>query len=101
MNDQVYSWAQQGKKVYIHSFDPLHKFFSPKPGEIFVGGDEMRRVQGIQKLISYLESVNYPVAEKDIYDLTTNKKLPHKKVGLDIIIFDLDQIDWWIEQDQT
>ncbi|MEM1503740.1 hypothetical protein RG959_10020 [Domibacillus sp. 8LH] len=60
----------------------------------------MRRIQGVQKLISYLDSVKYPLAEEKIYDLIKNKKLPHKKLINNIIIFDLDQIDWWIKQNR-
>jgi len=61
----------------------------------------MRKIQGIQKLVSYFDSATYPLTEKEIQDLILNKKLPHKKVSTGIIIFDLDQIDWWIKQDQT
>ncbi|WP_050183778.1 hypothetical protein [Domibacillus robiginosus] len=60
----------------------------------------MRKIQGIQHLVFYLHSINYPLAKKEIDNLITTKKLPHKKIGSNIIIFDLDQIDWWIKQDQ-
>ncbi|WP_050182699.1 hypothetical protein [Domibacillus robiginosus] len=61
----------------------------------------MRRIQGIPKLTSYLKAVNYPLTEKEIQDLIGNKKLPHKKLVNNIIIFDLDQIDWWINHNRT
>ncbi|WP_050183427.1 hypothetical protein [Domibacillus robiginosus] len=61
----------------------------------------MRRIQGISKLTSYLKAVNYPLTEKEIHDLIENKKLPHKKLVNNIIIFDLDQIDWWINHNRT
>ncbi|WP_050184398.1 hypothetical protein [Domibacillus robiginosus] len=61
----------------------------------------MRRIQGISKLTSYLKSVNYPLTEKEIRDLIENKKLPHKKIINNIIVFDLDQVDWWISHNRT
>ncbi|WP_038705428.1 hypothetical protein [Planococcus sp. PAMC 21323] len=58
----------------------------------------MRKIQGLSKLVSYLESVGYPMAADEITDLMTRRKIPHRRAYQDIIIFNLEHIDWWIAE---
>lgn len=60
----------------------------------------MRKIQGIKRLTTYLASVNHPLSEAEIQDLMLRKTLPHNMVMNNIIIFDLDHIDWWISQNR-
>lgn len=61
-------------------------------------GIKLRKIQGLSKLVDYLESVNYPLAEEQITDLMSKRKIPHRKAYQDIVIFNLDHIDWWIAE---
>jgi hypothetical protein len=65
-----------------------------------VGGDEMRKIQGINNLIPYLDSISFPLTREEIQDLIAQKKLPHKKPVSGIFIFDLDHIDWWVNENR-
>ncbi|ANU24814.1 hypothetical protein [Planococcus donghaensis] len=60
----------------------------------------MRKIQGISNLVTYLESVNYPVAAEQITELMLKRKIPHRKAYQDIVIFNLEHIDWWIAEQQ-
>jgi hypothetical protein len=58
----------------------------------------MRKVYGINSLVSYLERVNDPYTEEEINELIKLKKIPHLRPINGVIVFDLDHIDWWIAQ---
>ncbi|PLS17624.1 hypothetical protein CVD28_11570 [Bacillus sp. M6-12] len=58
----------------------------------------MRKIYGIQKLIVYLASVGYPLAEEQVHDLILNKDIPHLRPISNMIVFNLDHIDWWVSQ---
>ncbi|MEK4029152.1 MULTISPECIES: hypothetical protein [Bacillaceae] len=58
----------------------------------------MRKVYGIENLIAYLSSVNFPITEDKINDLILKRELPHLRPFGSILMFDLDHIDWWINQ---
>ncbi|EMF46248.1 hypothetical protein B481_1975 [Planococcus halocryophilus Or1] len=61
-------------------------------------GIKLRKIQGLSKLVSYLESVGYPMTAEEITDLMLKRKIPHRKAYQDIIIFNLEHIDWWIAE---
>ena len=58
----------------------------------------MRKVHGVKILISYFNSVNYPMTEDDLIVLLTQKEIPHTSPISKILIFDLNHIDWWIKE---
>lgn len=58
----------------------------------------MRKVIGVNNLIDYLISVNYPLNEVEINELLEKKQLPHLRPMRDIIVFNLDYIDSWIQE---
>lgn len=60
----------------------------------------MRRAYGVNKLSSYLESVGYSLTEEEIEVLIENKEIPHLRPMSNMIVFNLDHIDWWINQKQ-
>lgn len=61
----------------------------------------MRKVSGVKSLIDYLNKVNYPMTEEKIIDLLSSKALPHQRLVNNMIIFNLDHIDWWINEQRT
>ena len=61
----------------------------------------MRKIQGIKSLLDYLSSVNYPMTEDKVKDLIMKRQIPHNRPIASIIIFDLDHIDWWLNERQT
>lgn len=58
----------------------------------------MGKIQGIESLRKYLESVDYPLTEEQINDFMAKRKIPHSKSYGKMIIFDLSHIDWWVAQ---
>ncbi|WP_026694128.1 hypothetical protein [Peribacillus kribbensis] len=58
----------------------------------------MRKVYGVHNLIVYLASVGFPLTEEEVHNLILNKKIPHLRPHSSMIVFNLDHIDWWIEQ---
>lgn len=58
----------------------------------------MRKVQGIESLIDYLESVDYPLSKEYLNGLIQKRDIPHNIPIRNMIIFDLAHIDWWIEE---
>lgn len=56
----------------------------------------MRKVNGIPKLLAYLESVNYTLTEERIIELIHTKDIPHQRPYKELLVFNLDHIDWWI-----
>ncbi|WP_419959193.1 hypothetical protein [Psychrobacillus sp. BM2] len=61
----------------------------------------MRRAYGVNKLSFYLDTVGYPLTEKEINELIINKEIPHLRPMTNMIVFNLDHIDWWINEKQT
>lgn len=62
----------------------------------------MSKIQGVKSLLTYLESVDYPITEGQLNDYLAKRKIPHSKTYGDIIFFDQAHIDWWIvEQRKT
>ncbi|MCK1996631.1 hypothetical protein MPH47_05135 [Psychrobacillus psychrodurans] len=60
----------------------------------------LRRAYGVIKLSSYLDTVGYPLTEEEINVLIINKEIPHLRPMANMIVFNLDHIDWWINQKQ-
>lgn len=60
----------------------------------------MRRVNGIKKLSIYLDTVGYPLTEEEINELIINKEIPHLRPMGNMIVFNLDHIDWWNSHNQ-
>ena len=60
----------------------------------------MRRAYGVKSLSSYLDTVGYPLTEEEINDLIMNKEIPHLRPMVNMIVFNLDHIDWWINHNQ-
>lgn len=58
----------------------------------------MRKVQGVKRLIDYFDSVNYPMTEENLIILMTQREIPHTSPLSNILIFDLNHIDWWIKE---
>ena len=58
----------------------------------------MRKVQGVKRLIAYFDSVNYPMTEENLIILMTQREIPHTSPLSNILIFDLNHIDWWINE---
>ena len=58
----------------------------------------MRKVQGVRRLIAYFNSVNYPMTEENLIFLMTQREIPHTSPLRNILIFDLNHIDWWIKE---
>lgn len=62
----------------------------------------MKKIQGIKKLLVYLESVGYPLTEEQVNELLANREIPHSNLYGKILMFELSHIDWWIaEQRKT
>lgn len=57
----------------------------------------MGKIQGIPRLLDYLEQRRYPMTEEQIQILLSKRKIPHAKPYGDMILFDEGHIDWWIE----
>jgi len=58
----------------------------------------MRKAYGVQNLIVYLASIEYPLTEAEIHDLILNKDIPHLRPFNNLLVFNLDHIDWWVNQ---
>jgi len=57
----------------------------------------LRKAVGIQSLVAYLQSVNYPLSEETVQKLIAAKRIPHQRLLGKTIIFNLDYIDSWIK----
>ncbi|WP_422123473.1 hypothetical protein DHX103_01280 [Planococcus sp. X10-3] len=57
----------------------------------------MEKIQGIDNLLIYLDSVDYPLSEQQINEFLSAKKIPHSKPYGSMIIFDRSHIEWWVE----
>ncbi|ALC85925.1 hypothetical protein AM499_08860 [Bacillus sp. FJAT-22090] len=58
----------------------------------------MKKIYGIKSLVEYLDSVNFPMSESKINDLILKKEIPHQKPLSTMLVFNLEHIDWWIEE---
>jgi len=63
-----------------------------------VGGDFLRKVVSINKLLTYLQSVGYPLSEEEVKRLIKSRNIPHKRLLGDTLLFNLDHVDAWIKQ---
>ena len=61
----------------------------------------MRKVRGVEKLVAYLDSINCPMSRATIYRLLRTKDIPVCRPAPRIIIFDLDEIDKWLNGEIT
>lgn len=57
----------------------------------------MGKIQGIENLLVYLDSVGYPLTEQQINEFILNKKIPHSKPYGNMTIFDCSHIAWWVD----
>lgn len=57
----------------------------------------MRKIQGVDNLLCYLESAGLPLTKEQVMHLLADKKLPHIRYG-HVILFYENHIDWWIRQ---
>jgi excisionase family DNA binding protein len=60
---------------------------------------ERRKVLGVKELVEYLASINYPYSKSTIYRLVRTKQIPFHRPTPQLIIFNLDEIDEWLETD--
>ena len=58
----------------------------------------MGKIQGIPKLLEYLEQRSYPMTEEQIQQLLSERTIPHARPYGDMILFDENHIEWWIEE---
>jgi len=58
----------------------------------------MRNVRGAKALSNYLHSIGVPMSESTIFSLLRQNKIPHKKPSPRILIFNLNDIDDWLNQ---
>ena len=56
----------------------------------------MRKVRGVKKVCSYLDSIQCPMSESTIFRLMRTKNIPFSRPAPRVVIFDLDDIDSWI-----
>lgn len=62
----------------------------------------MGKIQGIENLLVYLDSVGYPLSEQQINEFLLARKIPHSKPFGKMIVFNHDHIKWWVKlQKQT
>lgn len=59
----------------------------------------MRKVRGVEALITYLQSINCPMSKTTIYNLMRTNSIPFNKPSPGILLFDLDKIDRWLDGD--
>lgn len=60
----------------------------------------MTKIQGVNDLRKYLESAGYPRTEEEIIESIAKRQIPHSQSYSNTFFFDLEHIDWWIEQQQ-
>lgn len=64
--------------------------------KLFLRGVSLRKIRGVEKLVDYLSSINCPISKATIYRLMKTKSIPVIRPAPRVIIFDLDQIDKWL-----
>lgn len=57
----------------------------------------MGKIQGVENLLVYLESVGYPLTEQQINEFLQARTIPHSKPYGEIIVFDSTHIEWWMD----
>ena len=57
----------------------------------------MGKIQGIENLLVYLDSVGYPLTEQQINEFLLARKIPHSKPYGNMIVFDRANIQWWVD----
>ncbi|WP_282019737.1 hypothetical protein [Planomicrobium okeanokoites] len=57
----------------------------------------MGKIQGIENLLVYLDSVGYPLTEQQINEFLLARKIPHSKPYGNMIVFDRVHIQWWVD----
>lgn len=57
----------------------------------------MVKIQGVGNLLTYLESVGYPLTEQQINEFIEAKTIPHSKPYGGRIVFDSSHMDWWVD----
>lgn len=60
----------------------------------------MKKIYGIKNLIAYLDSVSYPLTEDQIHQLIQSKDIPHLRPHENLLVFNTDHIDWWMNIQQ-
>lgn len=58
----------------------------------------MKKIQGIENLLTYLDSKECPMTEEQIRNLITQRTIPHSQPFGDMLIFDKEHIDWWVTE---
>lgn len=58
----------------------------------------MGKIQGVPKLLEYLEQRSCPMTEEQIQQLLSKRTIPHARPYGDMILFDTNHIEWWIEE---
>ncbi|UJF25734.1 hypothetical protein [Planococcus sp. 107-1] len=58
----------------------------------------MKKIQGIENLLTYLDSKECPMTEEQIRNLITQRTIPHSQPFGDMLIFDKGHIDWWVTE---
>ncbi|CEG22525.1 hypothetical protein BN1080_01454 [Planococcus massiliensis] len=61
----------------------------------------MKKIQGIENLLIYLNSKECPMTEAQIRNLITLRTIPHSQPFGDMLIFDKDHIDWWVTEQRN
>ncbi|MFT8710438.1 MAG: helix-turn-helix domain-containing protein [Sporolactobacillus sp.] len=60
----------------------------------------MRKVRGAKALSQYFSDQNIPMSERTIYNLMRQQTIPFRRISGQILIFDLDDIDAWLNGDK-
>lgn len=58
----------------------------------------MTKILGLKNLLSYLETVDYPMTEQRIEELMAQRTIPHSRTFNDMVSFDIEHIDWWVNE---
>ncbi|MDG5470544.1 hypothetical protein P6709_02215 [Jeotgalibacillus sp. ET6] len=61
----------------------------------------MSKLYGIEKLIEYLASKNYPLSDEKIRTLIHKKIIPHQNPVKGMYSFDMNHIDWWVNEQRS
>lgn len=56
----------------------------------------MAKIQGVENLLVYLNSVGYPLSEQQVNEFLLARKIPHSKPFGKLIVFDRSHIEWWV-----
>lgn len=57
----------------------------------------MRFVKGVPELFKYLKSIGAEISIPTIHRLVKKKEIPFKRVSTQVLLFDLDKIDEWLQ----